>query len=73
LHSKRTLRRHNAANGCGEVWGAPVLLLFGAMSPGPLPGVSLFIVFFRIVITSSFYRLSFYRYPYRSIEIGSVR
>ena len=60
-------------SGRGGVWGAGVHLLFGGVSPGPMPGVSLFIVFFRIVITSSFYRLSFYRYPYRSIEIGSVR
>ena len=34
-------------------WGAPALLLFGAVSPGPLAGVSFF-SFYRIVIEAPF-------------------
>ena len=53
-----------AASGCG---GAPALLLFGAVSLGPLAGVSLFFVLWYC------YRIIVYRYRDRITEIVSVR
>ena len=45
---------------------APAVLLFGAVFPSPLAGVSLFIV-------PSYYRIIVYRYRFRTIDIVSVR
>ena len=57
-----------AASGCGGGWGAPVLQ-FGAVVPrGPMPGVSLFIVF---VVSLSFIVLSLSLWIYRS-SFGTV-
>ena len=60
-----------AASGCAGVWGAPVLLLFGAVYPGPLPGVSLLYRFYRICLVYRFIVIGTYRH--RISEIVSAR
>ena len=60
-----------AASGCARVWGPPVLLLFGAVYLGPLPGVSLLYRFYRIGLVYRFIVIGTYRH--RTSEIVSLR